>query len=197
MLLTVRNDCLNQGPTNLRRHPSAGEVCREWQTWGDYFHIKSIFGHSLLQATIYVALAVCPLGKFYWLCSSPPELMLGHLCWQCRNTCHDICSLVSFIMRSSSVLKSHCLPHSAFHTGSSFHFVPYACRRANSDILIKFPKLKLCVDDLCTTFVFLILVIDTWRLCLRLFPIAMDPFNQSAGVGPLSRLWFITWEGSA
>ncbi len=78
---------------------SAGELCREWQTWGDYFHIKSIFGHSLLQATIYVALAVCPLGKFYRLPFCLSELSLGHLCRQCRNTCHDICSLVSPIMR--------------------------------------------------------------------------------------------------
>lgn len=36
----------------------AGEVCQEWQRWGDYFHIKSILGNSLLQASIYVILAV-------------------------------------------------------------------------------------------------------------------------------------------
>ena len=45
----------------------AGEVCREWQTWGDHFHIQSIFGHSLLQATIYVVLAVCPYHEFMLL----------------------------------------------------------------------------------------------------------------------------------
>jgi hypothetical protein len=36
----------------------AGEVCQEWQRWGDYFHIKSILGNSLLQSSIYVILAV-------------------------------------------------------------------------------------------------------------------------------------------
>ncbi|KAF9005995.1 Cl-channel protein [Cyathus striatus] len=40
-----------------------GEVCREWQTWSEYFHIRSIFGGSLLQAFIYVALAVCFAGS--------------------------------------------------------------------------------------------------------------------------------------
>ena len=157
MALTVSCDCLNQGLTSLRRHPapSAGEICREWQTWGDYFHIKSIFGHSLLQATIYVALAVCLLGKFYWLCFCSSELALGHLCWQCRNTCHDICSLVSLIMRLLPILKSHCLLRSAFHTGSSFRFIPFACRITDTKIVLKSPKLKLYVDDLCTIFVFL------------------------------------------
>ena len=37
---------------------SAGEVCREWQTWGTYLNIQSIFAHSLLQASTYVILAV-------------------------------------------------------------------------------------------------------------------------------------------
>ena len=41
----------------LIRFP-AGEVCKEWQTWGTYLNIKSIFVHSLLQASTYVMLAV-------------------------------------------------------------------------------------------------------------------------------------------
>ncbi|KAF8967680.1 Cl-channel protein [Flammula alnicola] len=40
-----------------------GEVCQEWQSWGDYLHIKSILGHSLLQASIYVVLAVLFAGS--------------------------------------------------------------------------------------------------------------------------------------
>ena len=36
----------------------AGEVCKDWETWSDYLHIKSVFVHSLLQAFVYVALAV-------------------------------------------------------------------------------------------------------------------------------------------
>ncbi|KAF8202213.1 Cl-channel protein [Pholiota molesta] len=40
-----------------------GEVCQEWQRWGDYFHIKSILGNSLLQSSIYVILAVVFAGS--------------------------------------------------------------------------------------------------------------------------------------
>ncbi|KAF8871065.1 Cl-channel protein [Gymnopilus junonius] len=35
----------------------------EWQSWGDYFNVHSIFGHSLLQASIYVVLAVAFAGS--------------------------------------------------------------------------------------------------------------------------------------
>lgn len=37
---------------------SAGEVCRDWQSWSTYFNFNSIFGSSLLQSCVYVALAV-------------------------------------------------------------------------------------------------------------------------------------------
>ncbi|KDR80589.1 hypothetical protein GALMADRAFT_240906 [Galerina marginata CBS 339.88] len=40
-----------------------GEVCQEWQSWGNYFNIHSIFGHSLLQAFIYVVLAIAFAGS--------------------------------------------------------------------------------------------------------------------------------------
>ncbi|KAI0091504.1 chloride channel [Irpex rosettiformis] len=36
----------------------AGEVCQEWQTWSQYFHISSILGSSLLQSWIYIALSI-------------------------------------------------------------------------------------------------------------------------------------------
>lgn len=39
-------------------HVIAGEICQEWQSWGDYFNVRSILGHSLLQASIYVVLSV-------------------------------------------------------------------------------------------------------------------------------------------
>ncbi|KIK08951.1 hypothetical protein K443DRAFT_671998 [Laccaria amethystina LaAM-08-1] len=39
-----------------------GEVCKEWETWSDYLHIKSVFAHSLLQAFVYVALAIAFAG---------------------------------------------------------------------------------------------------------------------------------------
>ncbi|KAF9531719.1 Cl-channel protein [Crepidotus variabilis] len=40
-----------------------GEICHEWQTWGEAFNVTSIFGSSLLQATIYVVLAVVFAGS--------------------------------------------------------------------------------------------------------------------------------------
>ncbi|PPQ79064.1 hypothetical protein CVT26_003969 [Gymnopilus dilepis] len=40
-----------------------GEVCQEWQSWGDYFNVHSMFGHSLLQASIYVVLAIVFAGS--------------------------------------------------------------------------------------------------------------------------------------
>ncbi|KAF9480503.1 Cl-channel protein [Pholiota conissans] len=40
-----------------------GEVCQEWQTWGNYFHVKSILGNSMLQASIYVVLAIAFAGS--------------------------------------------------------------------------------------------------------------------------------------
>ena len=43
-------------PTELSL--SAGEICTEWQTWSQYFHISAILGQSLLQSFIYIALAV-------------------------------------------------------------------------------------------------------------------------------------------
>ena len=36
----------------------AGEVCTEWKTWSEYLGVSSILGQSLLQAWVYVALAV-------------------------------------------------------------------------------------------------------------------------------------------
>ncbi|KAI0681933.1 chloride channel [Cerioporus squamosus] len=35
-----------------------GEVCNEWQSWSEYLHVQSIFGQSLLQAAIYIALSI-------------------------------------------------------------------------------------------------------------------------------------------
>ncbi|EJF59033.1 hypothetical protein DICSQDRAFT_89724 [Dichomitus squalens LYAD-421 SS1] len=40
-----------------------GEICNEWQTWSEYFHVTSIFGQSLLQATIYMTLSVAFAGS--------------------------------------------------------------------------------------------------------------------------------------
>ncbi|KIP04518.1 hypothetical protein PHLGIDRAFT_109438 [Phlebiopsis gigantea 11061_1 CR5-6] len=39
-----------------------GEVCKEWQTWSEYFGISSILGSSLLQAWVYTSLAILFAG---------------------------------------------------------------------------------------------------------------------------------------
>ncbi|KAI0769196.1 Cl-channel protein [Irpex lacteus] len=36
----------------------AGEVCQEWKTWSQYFHVSSILGSSLLQSWIYICLSI-------------------------------------------------------------------------------------------------------------------------------------------
>ncbi|KJA28132.1 hypothetical protein HYPSUDRAFT_34482 [Hypholoma sublateritium FD-334 SS-4] len=46
---------------------SPGELCEDWQSWGDYLRIKSILGHSLLQASIYVVLAIAFAGSAAYL----------------------------------------------------------------------------------------------------------------------------------
>ena len=37
---------------------AAGEICTDWQTWGDFLAIRLILGQSLLHSFVYVALAV-------------------------------------------------------------------------------------------------------------------------------------------
>ncbi|PPQ62897.1 hypothetical protein CVT24_006295 [Panaeolus cyanescens] len=40
-----------------------GEICNEWKSWGDYLEVNSIFGRSLLHASIYVVLAIAFAGS--------------------------------------------------------------------------------------------------------------------------------------
>ncbi|GJE98065.1 Cl-channel protein [Phanerochaete sordida] len=40
-----------------------GEVCTEWKTWSEYLRVSSILGQSLLQAWIYIALAIMFAGS--------------------------------------------------------------------------------------------------------------------------------------
>jgi hypothetical protein len=37
---------------------TAGEICTDWQSWGQYLDIQYILGRSLLHSFVYVALAV-------------------------------------------------------------------------------------------------------------------------------------------
>ncbi|KAI0773298.1 chloride channel [Trametes elegans] len=40
-----------------------GELCNEWQSWSEYLGVHSIFGQSLLQAAIYIALSIAFAGS--------------------------------------------------------------------------------------------------------------------------------------
>jgi hypothetical protein len=42
----------------------AGQVCHEWQPWGQYLGISSILGQSLLHSLAYVLLSVRPPSQF-------------------------------------------------------------------------------------------------------------------------------------
>lgn len=43
----------------------AGQVCHEWQPWGQYLGISSILGQSLTHSFAYIILSVCapPLSE--------------------------------------------------------------------------------------------------------------------------------------
>ncbi|KAL6309304.1 chloride channel [Sparassis latifolia] len=40
-----------------------GEICAEWETWSEFLHVKTIFVQSLLQSTVYTALAIIFAGS--------------------------------------------------------------------------------------------------------------------------------------
>ncbi|KAJ3732092.1 Cl-channel protein [Lentinula guzmanii] len=44
-----------------------GEFCTDWQSWSEYFSVRSIFAQSLLQSSIYVTLAVLFSGSAAFL----------------------------------------------------------------------------------------------------------------------------------
>lgn len=46
----------------------AGEICTDWQSWGQYLNIQVIVAQSLLHSFVYVAFAVRSLDfTFVWL----------------------------------------------------------------------------------------------------------------------------------
>jgi chloride channel 3/4/5 len=49
-------------PFRLANELTAGEICYEWQTWSQYLGVHSTLGESLLQALVYIALAVAFAG---------------------------------------------------------------------------------------------------------------------------------------
>jgi hypothetical protein len=72
----------------------AGEVCRDWQSWGVYLGINSILGQSLLQSTTYILLSVRefpPLCEMY--CHF--RLSLDSFRIKCRRPRDFICPIVS------------------------------------------------------------------------------------------------------
>lgn len=61
----------------------AGEICQEWQSWGDYFNVQSILGHSLLQASIYAVLSVRNCAVIIVVNSKKFTFELDRFCWKC------------------------------------------------------------------------------------------------------------------
>jgi hypothetical protein len=48
----------------------AGQVCHDWQSWGEYLGISSILGQSLLHSFAYILLSVCDSSLFELCCTS-------------------------------------------------------------------------------------------------------------------------------
>ena len=72
----------------------AGEVCRDWQSWGVYLGIDSILGQSLLQSTAYILLSVREfpaLCEMY--CHFHPSSDSFRI--KCRRPRNFICPIVS------------------------------------------------------------------------------------------------------
>jgi len=75
----------------------AGEICQEWQSWGDYFNVRSILGHSLLQASIYVVLSV---RNCVVICARNLNLFTFELdcfCWKCCTVSRNLRSSVRML----------------------------------------------------------------------------------------------------
>ena len=72
----------------------AGEVCRDWQSWGVYLGIDSMLGQSLLQSTAYILLSVrefpplCGMHCHIYPSSDSPRI-------KCRRPSNFICPIVS------------------------------------------------------------------------------------------------------
>lgn len=119
----------------------AGEICREWQSWSQRWHVRSILGSVLLQTFFYVALAVS-------LCINMQavhidNIIQGGLCGQCCGSCPIICAIVSISFMYRICIRWQHLS-SAFHTGSEYTHISiiHPGRLINPT---QFPKSKLFV----------------------------------------------------
>lgn len=119
---------------------TAGEICTDWQTWGQYLNIQFILGRSLLHSLVYVALAVRIMSAFQkWFSFG---LCAGGVCWECCCACADICALVS---RMTTVLLAVLIVLcSAFHTGSECQSLRLCDTYSTTDIYLhsKSPRSK-------------------------------------------------------
>lgn len=97
------------------QHTIAGDVCYEWWTWSQSFGVRSIFGQSILQCTVYVVLAVrSTLYIFGPLCMCcVPDC----ICRWCCCISRDLCAVVSHFIACYRLPEVYQM-FSAFHTGS-------------------------------------------------------------------------------
>ncbi len=72
----------------------AGEVCRDWQSWGVYLGVDSILGQSLLQSTAYILRSV---REFPLLCEMYCHFHPSSDSFRikCRRARNFICPIVS------------------------------------------------------------------------------------------------------
>jgi len=82
--------CVSKTSCILLIHLIAGEICQEWQSWGDHFNVQSILGHSLLQASIYVVLSVRNWATIIFANSNTFTFKLDHVC---RRSCTIGCNI--------------------------------------------------------------------------------------------------------
>lgn len=92
----VRNKIVFPLIASIHLFCSAGEVCSEWETWSEYFGIRSIAATSLIQAFTYVLLAV-RRSVHPKHCEIVTLNEADCVFWQCGNTC--------------TILRTLCIPY--------------------------------------------------------------------------------------
>jgi hypothetical protein len=105
------------------RQPLAGEVCQDWQHWGQYLGISSILGQSLFHSFSYILLSVRAFPSSE-TCSHF-HLSSDGFRGQCCGPGSIICSIVSPVFANQ--FDSLTVKGSAFHTGSKCILTGYSC----------------------------------------------------------------------
>lgn len=173
----------------------AGEVCQPWMTWSQWFGLRYIFAQSLLQASIYVGLAVSLVLRLSSI-SHCFRLFLQEVLvsWSkhmlhCKFTNDIFCHLMFDISSS------------AFHTGSMSIFKMLSCNSLTPGKLV--PEIKAVgaysciVIGMCLTFIFKILggyVLDEflgpWTLLIKGVGLALSVASGLSLGKEVRIIWF-------